>query len=110
MIKLTHKPWAKFIAVIVCILSGIVMIASLTGIAIYYREFNSHNLSEKDMEETVYANLSENYAAYMLDRLSGEDFDALDGGNLLYTVIKMPAESSGAYDPSKGEQIGRAHV
>lgn len=105
MIKLTHKPWAKFIAVIVCILSGIVMIASLTGIAIYYMEFNSHNLSEKDMEETVYANLSENYAAYMLDRLSGENFDALDGGNLLYTVIKMPAESSGEYDPSKGEQI-----
>lgn len=110
MIKLTHKPWAKFIAVIVCILSGIVMIASLAGIVAYYAAIDRSTSgadsftsgSREEMTDMVYANLSGNYAAYMLESLSNDNYDALDGGNLLYSVVKVPA---GDTDASKGEQV-----
>lgn len=105
MIKVTHNPWAKLAAVIVCILSGIVTLCSVAGIGIYYFGMSSQKRSTDDLQQSVYVNLSQNYAAYMLQNYSEKEFDALDGGNLLYSVVKVSPGIDGSYDESKAEKV-----
>lgn len=84
MKKLSHQTWAKLVALLLATVSGIACIVSLLGLIV------TASLDDRisNIENLVNQQIAENYAARLLeDKFDGvTDYDAMDGGNLQYTV------------------------
>ncbi len=64
MKKLTHRMWAKALAMVLCIVSGMGSVACVAGL-ILYQEI----LSEKELLDTFYESIASNYSAQLLDNM-----------------------------------------
>lgn len=107
MSKWTHKIWIRFIAGLICVVSGVTLLGSAAGIVLYYCMIDgAKSDSREDIQDVIYRNISDNYAAAMLANMSDDkDFDALNGGNLLYTVAEMSGDDGVEYDAKKGKIV-----